>query len=48
MLFFVPSPTIEAPVREAVILGLETLFTVVLGYLLMPKAARRTRESAAR
>ena len=47
VLFFAPSPTSEAPVREAVILGLETLFTVALGYLLMPKAARNRAPAAA-
>ena len=40
VLFFAPSPTSQAPVKEAVILGIETLVTIVVGYLLMPKEAR--------
>ncbi|MGH9364276.1 MAG: amino acid permease, partial [Thermoanaerobaculia bacterium] len=39
-LFFAPSPTSQAPVREAVLLGVETLATLVVGFLLIPRAAR--------
>ncbi|MGH9368274.1 MAG: APC family permease [Thermoanaerobaculia bacterium] len=40
VLFFAPSPTSQAPVREAVLLGVETVATLVIGYLLIPRAAR--------
>ena len=40
VLFFVPSPTSQEPVKEAVILGLETLVTIALGYFLMPRGVR--------
>jgi amino acid transporter len=43
VLFFVPSPTSQEPVKEAVILGIEILVTILLGYFLMPKAARTAR-----
>ena len=42
VLFFAPSPTSQDPVREAIILGVETLVTVLAGYLLMPRAVRRS------
>lgn len=41
-LFFAPSPTSQAPLREAVLLGVETLATLVVGVLLIPRAARST------
>ena len=37
ILYFVPSPTSEAPLKEALILGAEMLVTVVVGYLLIPR-----------
>jgi amino acid transporter len=40
VLFFAPSPTSQEPLKEALILGAETLVTIVVGYLLMPKAVR--------
>ena len=40
VLYFVPSPTSQAPLREALILGGEMLVTVVVGYLLIPRRAR--------
>jgi len=40
VLFFVPSPTSQAPLKEGLILGGETLATVFVGYLLIPR--RRT------
>lgn len=41
ILYFVPSPTSQAPLKEALILGAEMVVTVVVGYLLIPKQARR-------
>ena len=40
VLFFVPSPTSQDPLKEAIILGALTLVTIVVGYFLMPRAAR--------
>jgi amino acid transporter len=40
VLFFVPSPTSQEPVKEGILLGLLTLMTIVIGYFLMPKAVR--------
>ncbi len=37
VLYFVPSPTSQAPLKEALILGGEMLVTVVVGYLLIPR-----------
>ncbi|HWZ87102.1 MAG TPA: APC family permease [Thermoanaerobaculia bacterium] len=37
ILFFVPSPTSQAPLKEGLILGGETLATVIVGYLLIPR-----------
>lgn len=37
VLFFAPSPTSQAPLKEGLILGAETLATIVLGYLLIPR-----------
>ncbi len=37
VLFFVPSPTSQAPLKEGLILGGETLATVIVGYLLIPR-----------
>ncbi len=45
-LFFVPSPTSQEPVKEALILGLETLVTIAVGYFLMPREARTARSAA--
>jgi len=39
-LFFAPSPTSQAPLREGLILGAETAATLIVGYLLIPRAAR--------
>ena len=40
VLFFVPSPTSQEPLKEAVVLGLLTLATLVAGYLLIPRRSR--------
>ena len=40
VLYFVPSPTSQAPLKEALILGGEMLVTIVIGYLLIPRRAR--------
>lgn len=40
VLFFVPSPTSQAPLKEGLILGGETLATIVVGYLLIPRRRR--------
>jgi amino acid transporter len=40
VLFFVPSPTSQAPLKEGLILGGETLATIVIGYLLIPRRHR--------
>ncbi len=45
-LFFAPSPTSQAPLKEGIILGVETLATIVVGYLLIPRG-RRARAAAA-
>jgi len=37
ILYFVPSPTSQAPLKEALILAGEMLVTVVVGYLLIPR-----------
>ena len=37
VLFFVPSPTSQEPLKEGLILGGETLVTIVIGYLLIPR-----------
>ncbi len=39
-LFFAPSPTSQAPLREGLILGAETLATIVIGVLLIPRGRR--------
>lgn len=39
VLFFVPSPTSQAPLKEGLILGGLTLATIVIGYLLIPRRA---------
>ena len=43
VLFFVPSPTSQEPVKEAIILALLTLATLATGYLLIPRRARIDR-----
>ena len=43
VLFFVPSPTSQEPVKEAMILALLTLATLAAGYLLIPRRARIDR-----
>jgi glutamate:GABA antiporter len=40
VLFFVPSPTSQEPLKEGLILAALTLVTIVVGYFLMPRAAR--------
>ena len=40
VLFFVPSPTSQEPLKEAALLGLLTLATLVAGYLLIPRRSR--------
>lgn len=44
VLFFTPSPTSQAPLKEALVLGAETLVTLLVGWLLIPRRAgsRRT------
>jgi len=42
VLFFAPSPTSQAPLREGLLLGVETLATLVAGVLLIPRARART------
>jgi len=42
VLFFVPSPTSQEPLKEALILGGLTLATIVVGVLLIPRARRAT------
>jgi glutamate:GABA antiporter len=37
VLFFAPSPTSQEPLKEALILGAETVATIVIGVLLIPK-----------
>jgi len=39
-LFFAPSPTSQAPLKEGLLLGAETLATLVIGVLLIPRRAR--------
>ena len=46
VLYFVPSPTSQAPLREALILGGEMLVTVVVGYLLIPKRGGMIRRAS--
>ena len=43
VLFFVPSPTSQAPLKEGLILGAETVATIVIGWLLIPKGKRLAR-----
>jgi amino acid transporter len=38
VLFFVPSPTSQAPLKESLILGAETVATLLVGWLLIPRA----------
>jgi hypothetical protein len=40
VLFFVPSPTSQEPLREGLILGALTLVTIVIGVLLIPRKRR--------
>jgi amino acid transporter len=40
VLFFAPSPTSQAPLKEALILGAETAATLLIGWLLIPRARR--------
>jgi len=40
VLFFVPSPTSQEPLKEGLILGGLTVITIVVGYFLMPKPVR--------
>ncbi|HEX4441781.1 MAG TPA: APC family permease [Thermoanaerobaculia bacterium] len=37
VLFFAPSPTSQEPLKEALVLGAETIVTLVLGFVLMPR-----------
>jgi glutamate:GABA antiporter len=37
VIFFAPSPTSQAPLKEALILGAETVATLVVGWLLIPR-----------
>jgi glutamate:GABA antiporter len=40
VLFFAPSPTSQAPLKEGIQLGIETIATLVIGYLLIPRSSR--------
>jgi hypothetical protein len=40
LLFFKPAPGSADPTKEAVLLGGETLLTIVAGFLLMPRPKR--------
>jgi hypothetical protein len=40
VLFFVPSPTSQEPLKEGLILGGETIVTIVIGVLLIPRRQR--------
>ena len=40
VLFFVPSPTSQEPLKEGLFLGGETIVTIVLGVLLIPRKRR--------
>ena len=37
VLFFAPSPTSQEPLKEALLLGAETIATIVIGVLLIPR-----------
>jgi len=37
VLFFAPSPTSQEPLKEALVLGAETIVTLVAGFVLMPR-----------
>ena len=37
VLFFAPSPTSQAPLKESIILGAETVATLLVGWLLIPR-----------
>jgi glutamate:GABA antiporter len=41
VLFFAPSPTSQAPLKEGIQLGVETVATLGIGYLLIPRSSRR-------
>jgi hypothetical protein len=38
LLFFKPAPGSADPMKEALLLGGETLLTIVVGFLLMPRS----------
>jgi amino acid transporter len=40
VLFFVPSPTSQEPLKEGLMLGGETIVTIVIGFLLIPRKRR--------
>ena len=40
VLFFVPSPTSQEPLKEGLMLGGETIVTIVIGVLLIPRKRR--------
>jgi amino acid transporter len=40
VLFFVPSPTSQEPLKESLILGAATLVTIVIGIVLVPRARK--------
>ena len=46
ILFFKPSPSSQDPVKEAWLLGVEALATLLAGLLLMPRGARRPSSAA--
>ncbi len=45
-LFFAPSPTSQAPLKEGLILGAETLATIILGVLLIPRRGGMMRRAS--
>jgi amino acid transporter len=46
VLFFVPSPTSQAPLKEGLILGALTVVTIVIGVLLMPRRGGMIRRGS--
>jgi amino acid transporter len=46
VLFFVPSPTSQAPLKEGLILGAETIATIVIGVLLIPRRGDMIRRGS--
>ncbi|HEY1253028.1 MAG TPA: APC family permease [Thermoanaerobaculia bacterium] len=47
VIFFAPSPTSQAPLKEALILGGETVATIVIGWLLIPRRRKAAPAASA-